>query len=77
MRLTPFAKLFITVVILGVLGYAVWHYKGADVKQWAVGEKAAAPAENRAAKRAKAGKTKKSEPKSEAAEATSEEKAPE
>ena len=44
MKLTPFAKLFITVVILGVLGYAFWHYKGADVKQWAVGDKAAAPA---------------------------------
>ncbi len=44
MKLTPFAKLFITIVILGVLGYAVWHYKGADVKRWAVGDKAAAPA---------------------------------
>jgi NitT/TauT family transport system substrate-binding protein len=44
MKLTPFAKLFITVVIIGVLGYAFWHYKGADVRQWAVGDKAAAPA---------------------------------
>jgi NitT/TauT family transport system substrate-binding protein len=44
MKLTPFAKIFITVVILGVLGYAFWHYKGADVKQWAVGDKAGAPA---------------------------------
>jgi outer membrane protein OmpA-like peptidoglycan-associated protein/ABC-type amino acid transport substrate-binding protein len=42
MRLTPFAKLFITVVIVGVLGYAFWHYKGADVRQWAVGDKPAA-----------------------------------
>ena len=41
MRLTPFAKLFITVVILGVLGYAFWTYKGADVRQWAVGDKPA------------------------------------
>src|SRR3954452_4253487 len=38
MKLTPFAKLFITVVILGVVGYAFWHYKGHDVRQWAVGK---------------------------------------
>src|SRR5436190_13648652 len=38
MKLTPFAKLFITVVILGVVGYAFWHYKGGDVRQWAVGK---------------------------------------
>ncbi|MBV8518362.1 MAG: OmpA family protein [Acidobacteria bacterium] len=38
MRLTPFAKLFITAVILVVVGYAVYHYKGADVKKWAGGE---------------------------------------
>ena len=37
MRLTPFAKLFITVVILAVVGYAVYHYKGADVRKWATG----------------------------------------
>jgi len=42
MRLTPFAKLFITVVIVGVLGYAFWHYKGSEVRQWAVGDKPAA-----------------------------------
>ena len=42
MRLTPFAKLFITVVIVAVLGYAFWHYKGAEVRQWAVGDKPAA-----------------------------------
>jgi outer membrane protein OmpA-like peptidoglycan-associated protein/ABC-type amino acid transport substrate-binding protein len=38
MKLTPFAKLFITVVILAVVGYAFWHYKGSDVRQWAVGK---------------------------------------
>ena len=38
MKLTPFAKLFITVVILGVVGYAFWHYKARDVRQWAVGK---------------------------------------
>jgi len=37
MRLTPFAKFFITVVILGVIGYAVYHYKGTDVRKWATG----------------------------------------
>ncbi len=44
MRLTPFAKLFITVVILGVIGYAFYHYKGAEIRKWAVGEKPAATA---------------------------------
>jgi outer membrane protein OmpA-like peptidoglycan-associated protein len=37
MRLTAFAKLFITIVILAVAGYAVYHYKGADVRKWATG----------------------------------------
>lgn len=35
MRLTPFSKIFITVVILGVLGYTFWHYQGSNLKQWA------------------------------------------
>ncbi|MEK6374226.1 MAG: phosphate ABC transporter substrate-binding/OmpA family protein [Acidobacteriota bacterium] len=39
MRLTAFAKFFVTVVILAVVGYAVYHYKGADVRKWAVGDK--------------------------------------
>ena len=42
MKLTPFAKFFITVVILGVVGYAVWHYKGQDVRKWAGADKGAA-----------------------------------
>ena len=37
MRLTPFAKVFITVVILAVVGYAAWHYKSNDLKNWATG----------------------------------------
>lgn len=37
MRLTPFAKLFITAVVVAVVGYAVWHYKGSDVRKWATG----------------------------------------
>jgi len=27
MRLTPFAKVFITIVILGIIGYIGWHYR--------------------------------------------------
>src|ERR1051325_6994267 len=42
MRLTPFAKLFITAVVLVVLGYAVWHYKGAAIKGWATGHESGA-----------------------------------
>jgi len=37
MRLTPFAKFFITIVILAVVGYAIYHYKGSDVRKWATG----------------------------------------
>ena len=37
MKLTPFAKLFITVVVLAVAGYAVYHYKGTDIRKWATG----------------------------------------
>ncbi len=39
MKLTPVAKLFITVVVIAVLGYAFWHYRGADLRKWAVGDK--------------------------------------
>jgi outer membrane protein OmpA-like peptidoglycan-associated protein/ABC-type amino acid transport substrate-binding protein len=47
MRLTPFAKLFITIVVLGVIGYAVYHYKGSDVRKWATGsDKPAATGES-------------------------------
>src|SRR5512135_1085174 len=42
MKLTPFAKLFVTVVVLGVLGYAFWHYKGDTVRRWAGADKGAA-----------------------------------
>ena len=42
MKLTPFAKLFITVVILGVVGYALYYYQGDTVRKWAVGDKGAA-----------------------------------
>jgi NitT/TauT family transport system substrate-binding protein len=38
MKLTPIAKLFITVIVVAVLGYAFWHYKGADLRKWAVGD---------------------------------------
>ncbi len=39
MKLTPFAKFFITVVILGVIGYALWHYKSLDIRKWAGADK--------------------------------------
>ena len=42
MKLTAFAKFFITVVILGVIGYTLWHYKGTDIRKWAGAEKGAA-----------------------------------
>ncbi|MBI2214128.1 MAG: OmpA family protein [Acidobacteria bacterium] len=38
MKLTPFAKLFITVIILAVVGYAAWHYKGTEIRKWATGK---------------------------------------
>src|SRR3954466_5286839 len=41
MKLTPFAKAFIAVVVLGVVGFATWHYKGDAIKSWAGGEKTA------------------------------------
>ena len=33
MRLTPFAKLFITIVILAVIGYAGYYYKGTNIQK--------------------------------------------
>jgi len=45
MRLTPFAKVFITLVILGVIGYAAWHYKGGAIKKWAGADKGKAAPE--------------------------------
>jgi NitT/TauT family transport system substrate-binding protein len=39
MRLTPLAKAFIAVVVVAVIGFATWHYKGDAIKQWAGGEK--------------------------------------
>src|SRR5262249_7202512 len=38
-KLTPFAKFFITVVILGVIGYTGYHYYGDQLKEWSAGEK--------------------------------------
>ncbi|MCC7383441.1 MAG: OmpA family protein [Deltaproteobacteria bacterium] len=34
MKLTPFAKLFITLVVLGVIGYSTWHYFGEQIRCW-------------------------------------------
>ena len=41
MRLTPLAKAFIGIVVVLVIGFATWHYKGDAIKQWAGGEKKA------------------------------------
>lgn len=41
MKLTPFAKAFIAVVVLVVIGFATWHYKGDAIKEWAGGGKTA------------------------------------
>jgi outer membrane protein OmpA-like peptidoglycan-associated protein/ABC-type amino acid transport substrate-binding protein len=38
MKLTPFAKIFVTVVVLAVLGYALWYYQGENIKKWAGAE---------------------------------------
>ncbi len=35
MKLTPFAKIFLTVVILAVIGFAVFRYMGDDIRRWA------------------------------------------
>ncbi len=37
MKLTPLSKLFITLVILGVLGYTGYHYYGDQIKTWSQG----------------------------------------
>src|ERR1700752_5548002 len=40
MRLTPLAKAFIGIVVLVVIGFSTWYYKGDAIKRWAGGEKA-------------------------------------
>ena len=40
MKLTPFAKIFITAVILIVLGFVTWYWAGASIKKWATGDNA-------------------------------------
>lgn len=39
MKLTPFAKGFITIVILAVLGFVAWYWFGTSIKNWATGGK--------------------------------------
>jgi hypothetical protein len=41
MKLTGVGKAFVTLVILGVLAFAVWHYKGGAIRDWAGAGKAA------------------------------------
>jgi outer membrane protein OmpA-like peptidoglycan-associated protein len=40
MKLTGVGKTFVTLVILGVLAFAVWHYKGSAIRDWAGADKA-------------------------------------
>ena len=42
MKLTPLSKLFLTVIILGVLGYSGWHYYGNEIRCWSSPDKCAA-----------------------------------
>jgi NitT/TauT family transport system substrate-binding protein len=41
MKLTGVGKAFVTLVIFGVLAFAVWYYKGAAIRKWAGSDKAA------------------------------------
>ena len=41
MKLTPFAKLFITAVVLAVVGYTGWYYYSDQIRCWASPEKCA------------------------------------
>jgi NitT/TauT family transport system substrate-binding protein len=38
-KLTPLAKAFVALVILGVLGYTGYHYYGDQLKEWSKGQK--------------------------------------
>lgn len=42
MKLTPLAKVFITLVVLAVLGYTGWHYFQEEIRCWSSPEKCAA-----------------------------------
>ena len=46
MKLTPFAKLFVTLVVLGVVGFVVFNKFGDQVKVWATGHTADQPSPN-------------------------------
>ncbi len=39
MKLTPFAKVFITAILLLVLGFVAWFWFGSSIKNWATGGK--------------------------------------
>jgi outer membrane protein OmpA-like peptidoglycan-associated protein/ABC-type amino acid transport substrate-binding protein len=41
MKLTPFAKFFITLVILAGVGYTAWHFEGSAIRKWAGAEQSA------------------------------------
>ena len=37
MKMTPLAKAFVALVILGVVGYTGYHYYGDQLKEWSKG----------------------------------------
>jgi NitT/TauT family transport system substrate-binding protein len=43
MKLTPFAKVFITLVVLAVVGYVVYAKFGSEIRNWASGGEAGGP----------------------------------
>ena len=47
MKLTPFAKVFITLVVLAVVGYVVYAKFGSNVRTWATGSSPDAPKPNK------------------------------
>ncbi len=49
MKLTPFAKFFLTVVVLAVVGFAAYRHHGDKIRSWATGKPAGAPSAGAAA----------------------------
>lgn len=45
MKLTPFAKLFITLIVLAVIGFTGWHYFQDEIRCWSSPDKCAATVE--------------------------------
>ena len=57
MKLTPLAKAFVALVILGVVGYTGYHYYGDEIKSWSTGEKRRRQERRQAGNRARSRRT--------------------